>query len=163
MLIYLLDSYHKDSLFWVWKPYILYISQMLFLLVKSQICQKSFVIILSTLVHTSNDVIDILHLLLQTKSFIDIYNNKKQPKKCKDLRSLLKRQIPNQTRNVINKLIIMEQITNEISPARIATLDHESEKEGSKLRDLVNNGLSSSIKSINKDIVKKFANFNKDT
>lgn len=56
----------------------------------------------------------------------------------------------------------MEKITSKVSPARIATLDHENEREGTKLRDLVNNGLSSSIKKINKAIVKKYANFNKE-
>lgn len=103
-----------------------------------------------------------LNLLLQTDIFMKLIKSKNQPKRCRDLSFLLNKEISNQTRSIIHKLITMEQITSKVSPARIATLDHENEREGTKLRDLVNNGLSSSIKKINKAIVKKYTDFNKE-
>lgn len=69
-----------------------------------------------------------------------------EPKKCRDLSFLLNEETSYQTKSIINKLVKMEQITDEVLPARIATLDRENEKEGTKLRNLVNNGLSSNIK-----------------
>lgn len=111
---------------------------------------------------TSNDVIDILNLLLKTDTFMKLIKGKNQPKRCRDLSFLLNKEISCQTRSIINRPVKMEQITDKVSPARIATLDHENEKEGAKLRDLINNGLSSNIKKSNNAVVKKYTNFNKE-
>lgn len=52
----------------------------------------------------------------------------------------------------------MESITKNIPPERISTSGHENEKDDTKVHDLINNGLSSSIEKANKAIIKKYTN-----
>lgn len=108
---------------------------------------------------TSEDAVDILHSFLRTNTMVKLLKGR-QITKYSNLSILLNQKMSNLIRAIINKLIKMESITNSTSPARISSLDHEDEPDGTKLRDLVNNGLASNIKNINKVIVKKFIDSN---